>query len=70
MLITLVSAVVMIGVSFLTAAPDYASIKGLTFGTTSAADKAQSRASWGMKEVVASGVVMICIIGGYLYFQG
>ena len=69
-LITLVSAIVMIAVSYMTPAPDYATIKGLTFETTSAADRAESRASWSMKEVVASGVVLLCIAGGYLYFQG
>ena len=69
-LITLVSAIVMIAVSYMTPEPDYSTIKSLTFGTTTAADKQASSASWSMKEVLASCLVMACIIGGYLYFQG
>ena len=69
-LITLISAAVMILVSYMTAAPDYAKIGGLTFGTASTQDKAETRASWGWGEVAASGVVMIAIIGAYLYFNG
>lgn len=69
-LITVVSAIVMIVVSRMTAAPTDASIQGLTFATTSKADKASSRATWGTGEVLASGVVLVCIIASYLYFQG
>jgi SSS family solute:Na+ symporter len=60
----------MILVSYMTAAPDYAKIGGLTFGTASTQDKAETRASWGWGEVAASCVVMIAIIGAYLYFNG
>ena len=69
-LITLVSAVVMVGVSYLTAVPDYARFGGLTFGTASAQDKADTRASWGWHEVAASCVVLAAIIGAYIYFNG
>jgi SSS family solute:Na+ symporter len=69
-LITLVSAVVMVGVSYLTAAPDYARFGGLTFGTASAQDKADTRASWGWHEVAASCVVLAAITGAYIYFNG
>jgi SSS family solute:Na+ symporter len=69
-LITLISAAVMVLVSYLTAAPDYAKIGGLTFGTASDKDKAETRASWGWHEVAASGVVLVAIIGAYLYFNG
>jgi SSS family solute:Na+ symporter len=69
-LITLVSAVVMVGVSYLTAAPDYARFGGLTFGTASAQDKADTRASWGWHEVAASCAVLAAIIGAYIYFNG
>jgi SSS family solute:Na+ symporter len=69
-LITIVSAIVMIGVSYMTPAPDDKSIQGLTFATTSAADRDQSRASWSMKEVLASCGVLVCILASYLYFQG
>jgi len=69
-LITLISAIVMVVVSLATAAPDDAKIKNLTFATTTAESHADTRASWGALEVAASGFVLICIIGAYLYFTG
>lgn len=69
-LITIVSAIVMVVVSQATAEPDYARIKGLTFATTSSEDKAETRDSWGWGEVAASVLVLAVIIGGYLYFRG
>ncbi len=69
-LITIVSAIVMIGVSLATAQPDYEKIKSLTFETATAKDRAQTRASWGTVDVVASLVVLACILGAYLYFRG
>jgi SSS family solute:Na+ symporter len=69
-LITIVSAIVMVVVSRMTAAPDYARIASLTFETTTAEDRRRTRASWSGKEVLASGVVLACILGSYLYFRG
>jgi SSS family solute:Na+ symporter len=69
-LITLISAVVMVAVSYMTAAPDYAKIGGLTYGTASKDDRANTHASWSWQEVAASAVVMAFIIGAYLYFNG
>jgi SSS family solute:Na+ symporter len=69
-LITIISAVVMVAVSYMTAAPDYSKISGLTFGTASKEDRANTHASWSWQEVVSSGVVLACIIGAYLYFNG
>jgi SSS family solute:Na+ symporter len=69
-LITIISAVVMVAISYLTAPPDETQIKGLTFATATAEDKARTRASWGTKEVVFSCVVMACITFAYLYFRG
>jgi SSS family solute:Na+ symporter len=69
-LITIVSAVVMVIVSKMTAQQDYRTIRSLTFGTATEEDLRRTRASWNWKEVVASGVVLICILGGYLYFRG
>jgi SSS family solute:Na+ symporter len=69
-LITIISAIVMIVVSQMTSEPDYARIKGLTFATTSAEDKAETRDSWGWGEVGASALVLTVIIAGYLYFRG
>jgi SSS family solute:Na+ symporter len=69
-LITIVSAVVMVAVSYATSAPDYSKIKGLTFATATSEDNAKTRASWSGREVAASVFVLACIIGAYLYFTG
>jgi SSS family solute:Na+ symporter len=69
-LITIVSAVVMVAVSFMTAPQDSRSIQSLTFGTSTEEDLRRTHASWSWKEVAGSGVVLICILGGYLYFRG
>ncbi|HZL44765.1 MAG TPA: sodium:solute symporter [Opitutaceae bacterium] len=69
-LITIVSAVVMVSVSYFTADPDYARIEGLTFGTSTQEDKAKTYASWDWREVAASGLILVCILGAYLYFRG
>ena len=69
-LITLVSAVVMVAVSYATTEPDYGRMKGLTFATATDEDRAVTRASWGALEVLASLVVLACIIGAYIYFRG
>jgi SSS family solute:Na+ symporter len=69
-LITVVSAIVMVAVSYSTADPDYARIEGLTFGTSSHEDKAKTYASWDWREVAASGLILVVILGGYLYFRG
>ncbi len=69
-LITIVSAIVMVAVSYATSEPDYASIQSLTFETKTAEDRAHTRASWNWREVTASAVVLLCILGAYLYFRG
>ena len=69
-LITIVSAIVMVAVSLLTAEPSYEQIKGLTFGTASEEDRRVTRESWGYREVAASVVVLLAILGAYLYFTG
>ena len=69
-LITIISAVVMVGVSYLTEAPNAKQISGLTFATATAEDKAKTRASWGALEVVCSIVIMVGITFAYLYFRG
>ncbi len=69
-LITIVSAIVMVGVSYMTAEPDYAKLQNLTFATKTSEDRAQTRASWDWHDVAGSAVVLICILGAYLYFRG
>src|SRR5438034_10286213 len=68
-LITIVSAIVMLAVSYATAEPDYTKIQSLTFGTATESDKKKTRASWDGRELVASGFVLLCILGAYLYFR-
>jgi SSS family solute:Na+ symporter len=69
-LIALVSAVVMVVVSYVTAEPDYARIKSLTYGTVTDEDRKRTRAGWGWHEVAASAFILSCILGAYLYFRG
>jgi len=69
-LITIVSAIVMVVVSHMTAEPDYERIRNLTFETTTGEDRANTRASWSWREVAGSALVLVCILGAYLYFRG
>jgi SSS family solute:Na+ symporter len=69
-LITVVSAVVMVAVSCLTAAPAEEKIRSLTFGTATEEDSRRTRASWDWRDVLASAFVLACIIGAYVYFRG
>jgi len=69
-LITIVSAIVMVVVSHLTAEPDDQQIRSLTFETITPEDRAQTRASWSWREVAGSALVLVCILGAYLYFRG
>lgn len=69
-LILIVCAITMIVVSFVTKAPDYKAISGLTFGTVTAEHRAESRRSWGTVDLVASALVLVAIVAAYLYFTG
>jgi solute:Na+ symporter, SSS family len=69
-LITIVSLVVMVVVSYFTKAPTYDHIKGLTYGTATAEDKRATTASWHIVDLITSGIVLACIIGAYIYFTG
>lgn len=69
-LITIVSAVVLVAVSYMTTAPDYDRIRGLTFGTATDEDCARTRASWNGVDVAASAIVAACIVFAYVYFRG
>src|SRR3989442_1138508 len=68
--IFIVSVVVMVVVSYATAPPAPEQVAGLTYGTVTTEDRAQSRASWSGREVIASAVVLILILAAYLYFRG
>jgi solute:Na+ symporter, SSS family len=69
-LITIVSAVVMVAVSWATAPPSGEQIRGLTFGTVTAEQRRQSRNSWTWRDVLASLAIVAAIVGAYLYFTG
>ncbi|HYW79293.1 MAG TPA: sodium:solute symporter [Thermoguttaceae bacterium] len=69
-LILLVCAVAMVVVSYLTREPDYEQISGLTYGTLTDEDRAESRGSWSIVDVAASAIVLAAILAAYLYFNG
>ncbi len=69
-LITIVSMVVMVVVSYMTSPPSETQIRSLTFGTATAEDNRKTRASWDWREVAASAFVLAAILGAYLYFRG
>ena len=70
LLITIVCIIVFIAVSYSTPPPDYTKISGLTFSTLSEQDKKESRATWSMKDVIFSILLVVIIIAIYLYFTG
>ncbi|NBO48361.1 MAG: Na+/glucose cotransporter [Chitinophagia bacterium] len=63
------SIVIFVAVSMLTPAPTEEKVKGLTFSTTVAEDKASSRASWNATDVVLSLIVIAVIICIMAYFS-
>jgi SSS family solute:Na+ symporter len=69
-LITIISALVMVLVSYASPPPDYARIKNLSFGTLTDEHRAESAKSWDARDVFTSAFVLAVIIGGYLYFRG
>lgn len=70
LLITAISAGVMVLVSLATRAPEADQISGLTFGSLTEEHKAESRASWGTTDVVMTVIVLVLIAAAYLYFSG
>ena len=70
LLVFVVSVVVMIGVSYATAAPAVEQLSGLTFGTITDEHREESRSSWTRWDVMASVLVVLLIIAVYLYFRG
>ena len=65
-----VSAGTMVVVSYLTPAPAEERLAGLTYATVTPEQRRQSRASWSRADAVASGIVLLLILGAYLYFRG
>jgi SSS family solute:Na+ symporter len=66
----IVCAIVMVGVSYATEEPAYEKISGLTYGTVTNEHKEKTRSSWNIWDVVASVAAVLLIIGAYIYFSG
>ena len=60
--------VLAIVVSLVTRAPEAAQIQGLCFGTATAEQKAETRASWGAWDLVHTGIILAVTIAFYYYF--
>jgi solute:Na+ symporter, SSS family len=65
----LFSIAVMVVISLLTPKPSEEQIKGLTFATTVASDRAASRASWNKWDVILSLIVVAIILTVFIYFS-
>jgi len=70
LVIFVVCVVVMFIVSYMTEEPSYQKISGLTYATTTDEHRKASRASWSKGDVIASVLVLLCILAAYLYFTG
>ncbi|MFW5879110.1 MAG: sodium:solute symporter [Myxococcota bacterium] len=70
MVILIVCIAVFYAVSYLTPAPNYEKISGLTFGTLTDKHRSESRSSWSFSDVFWSGFVVVCILAAYIYFRG
>jgi transporter, SSS family len=66
----LACALVCVLVSLVTRVPDYEKIRGLTFGTLSAEDKAEARKSFTIVDVIVSVILFIIVVGVLVYFRG
>lgn len=69
-LITLISILVMVGVSYATQEPDYVKIKGLTYGNVTPEQRRETRESWDWKDVLGTCIVLGMILAAYIYFNG
>lgn len=56
-------------VSLLTGKPSEKQLDGLTFSTVSDKDKAESRASWSISDVVHTVIIVLIIIAVFIYFS-
>jgi len=65
----LFSIVVMVVISMLTPKPTDDKVRGLTFATTVAEDRAASRASWNKWDVILSLIVLAIIVSIFMYFS-
>jgi len=70
LLIFVVCIVAMVGVSYMTDAPTYDHIRGLTYGTLTEKQRTETRSSWNWKDVAISVLVVLLILLAYVTFTG
>ena len=70
LLIFIISAIVMVAVSYATEAPAYDKLEGLTLTTVTAEQKAATKKTYKTIDFVISGLVIVLILAAYLYFTG
>jgi solute:Na+ symporter, SSS family len=70
LLIFVVSAVVMVAVSYLSEAPEMDKLKGIVYANVSDEEWRHTRSSWDWRDVVTSCMVVGLIIAVYVYFSG
>lgn len=64
------SVILCVSVSLATAEPNYETIKGLSFGTLTTEDKAASKSSYDIIDVILSVILVIVVIAILSYFTG
>jgi SSS family solute:Na+ symporter len=65
----LIGAAVVVGVSLATPPPSEEKVRGLTYGSMTPAQRAESRASWGVREVSGTVTVLGLVLALYVYFS-
>jgi len=65
----LISVVIVVALSLLTAAPSEEKTNGITWGGLSSEDRKAIRTSWDVKDVIGSVIVLGMVVGVYLYFS-
>ena len=64
-----ISIALVVLLSLMTKKTDEAQLKGITFAGLTPEDKAEIRASWDKFDVILSCVVLVLVVGMYLYFS-
>lgn len=70
LLILIISGLVMVVVSYATPAPNYTSFAGLTMDTVNEEQQLATRSSYNKMDIAATFLVLVLILGAYLYFNG
>ena len=65
----LISILSIVGVSLLTAPPEYEKIAELTYATITPEQRREIRESWGLAEVLLTVLVLGLVLGLYIYFS-